>query len=147
MKAVVSSPLFQGHASASRETLGTGRLSINPAHEALASRDQSGIRLTPRQLEVLALLCEGLPNKLICRQLSISAGTVKAHISGILRELGVASRLQAVVAARRYGLVGEAASAPRPGEQPRIAVPARVGAATVRALEFGQHTTHRLTIG
>jgi len=61
--------------------------------------------LTPRQLEVLALLCEGLPNKLICRRLNISAGTVKAHISSILRELGVASRLQAVVAARRRGLI------------------------------------------
>jgi DNA-binding CsgD family transcriptional regulator len=63
------------------------------------------MHLTPRQLEVLALLCEGLPNKLICRQLNISTGTVKVHMSCILRELGVASRLQAVVAARRLGLV------------------------------------------
>ena len=54
-------------------------------------------RLTPRQMEVLALLCEGLPNKLICRALNIAAGTVKVHISGIFRELGVTSRLQAVV--------------------------------------------------
>src|SRR5687767_4757860 len=50
--------------------------------------------LTKRQLEVLGLLCQGLPNKLICRELDISAGTVKAHISSILRELGVGSRLQ-----------------------------------------------------
>ena len=63
--------------------------------------------LTPRQLEVLKLLCEGLPNKLICRRLNIATGTVKVHISGILRELGVTSRLQAVVAARRCGLLGE----------------------------------------
>ena len=61
--------------------------------------------LTPRQLEVLALLCQGLPNKLICRQLNISAGTVKAHISSILRELGVSSRLQAVVEASHRGLL------------------------------------------
>lgn len=65
------------------------------------------VHLTARQLEVLALLCEGLPNKLICRRLNISAGTVKAHISSILRELGVGSRLQAVVWARRRGLVSD----------------------------------------
>jgi len=63
-------------------------------------------RMTSRQREVLSLLCEGLPNKLIARQLNISAATVKAHIGRILRELGVASRLQAVVMARRRGLVG-----------------------------------------
>ena len=76
------------------------------------SRDQQApdpASLTPRQLEVLALLCEGLPNKLICRRLNIATGTVKVHISCILRELGVTSRLQAVVAARRCGILGEAA--------------------------------------
>jgi DNA-binding NarL/FixJ family response regulator len=65
------------------------------------------VHLTPRQLEVLSLLCEGLPNKLICRQLNIATGTVKVHIGVILRELGVTSRLQAVVAASRRGLFGE----------------------------------------
>ena len=72
------------------------------------------MHLTPRQLEVLSLLCEGLPNKLICRQLNIAAGTVKVHIGVILRELGVTSRLQAVVAASRRGLFGESVpSAPQ----------------------------------
>jgi DNA-binding NarL/FixJ family response regulator len=65
------------------------------------------VRLTPRELEVLALLCEGLPNKLISRRLEISAATVKCHISRILSELRVSSRLQAVVAAQRHGLVNE----------------------------------------
>jgi DNA-binding NarL/FixJ family response regulator len=65
------------------------------------------VRLTPRESEVLALLCEGLPNKLISRRLQISSATVKCHISRILSELGVSSRLQAVVAAARRGLVGE----------------------------------------
>jgi DNA-binding CsgD family transcriptional regulator len=63
------------------------------------------IRLTPRQLEVLALLCEGLPNKLISRRLDISAATVKCHIGTILGEMRVSSRLQAVVLASRLGLV------------------------------------------
>jgi DNA-binding NarL/FixJ family response regulator len=71
------------------------RREVNPPH------------LTPRQLEVLSLLCEGLPNKLICRRLNIATGTAKVHISGIFRELGVTSRLQAVVVARRCGLLGE----------------------------------------
>jgi DNA-binding NarL/FixJ family response regulator len=83
------------------------------AHLTVASsnrhneRHAPAVHLTPRQLEVLALLCEGLPNKLICRRLNIASGTVKAHISSILHELGVASRLQAVVAARRHGLLRE----------------------------------------
>jgi DNA-binding CsgD family transcriptional regulator len=60
--------------------------------------------LTPRQLEVLALLCEGLPNKLVSRRLNIANGTVKVHVVQILRALNVTSRLQAVVAARNLGL-------------------------------------------
>ena len=63
------------------------------------------LHLTPRQLEVLALLYEGLSNKLISRQLDISSATVKVHISAILRELNASSRLQAVAAARRLGLI------------------------------------------
>ena len=75
--------------------------------EPQASAQSPSPHFTPRQLEVLALLCEGLPNKLICRRLDIATGTVKVHISCILRELGVASRLQAVVAAGRCGLAGD----------------------------------------
>ena len=76
------------------------------AHGASSVKSQARAapppHLTTRQREVLSLLCEGLPNKLICRRLNIAPATVKAHISSILRELGVSSRLQAVVAARRY---------------------------------------------
>ena len=63
---------------------------------------------TQRELDVLSLLCEGLPNKRIGSRLDIAAGTVKVHVSQILRKLGVSSRLQAVVAARRGGLCVEA---------------------------------------
>ncbi len=80
--------------------LGTGSVARQPVNATPA-------HLTPRQLEVLALLCEGLPNKLIGRQLNISSSTVKIHVAGILRELNVASRLQAVIAARRRGLIGD----------------------------------------
>ena len=80
-----------------------------PRLDAMAhSHRPPPVHLTRRQLEVLSLLCEGLPNKVICRQLNISTGTVKVHISFILKQLGVSSRLQAVVAALRRGLLGEA---------------------------------------
>ena len=81
----------------------------------LDRRSTPPVHLTPRQREVLSLLCEGLPNKLICRRLNISTGTVKIHIGCIMRELGVSSRLQAVVSAQRCGLLlepGESASQP-----------------------------------
>ena len=62
------------------------------------------LHLTPRQLDVLALLCEGLPNKLIGRRLNISSATVKIHVAHILHALNVSSRLQAVIAASSLGL-------------------------------------------
>ena len=81
----------------------------NPVHtlsaRAIGESERASPHLTPRQLEVLASLCEGLPNKMIARRLNISAATVKVHIGSILRELGVASRLQAAIAARARGLV------------------------------------------
>ena len=64
-------------------------------------------KLTPRQLEVLALLCEGLPNKLIARRLDMASGTVKVHVVRILRALSVANRLQAVLEAGRLGLLDQ----------------------------------------
>ena len=54
--------------------------------------------MTPRQTEVLALLLQGLPNKLIARQLNLSVETVKDHVAAVLRALGVNSRTQAVLA-------------------------------------------------
>lgn len=56
------------------------------------------IGLTPRQTEVLQLLLQGLPNKLIARQLNVSVETVKDHVAAVLRALNVSSRTQAVLA-------------------------------------------------
>lgn len=56
--------------------------------------------LTPRQLAVLDLLAEGKANKIIAYELGISEITVKAHVSAILRKLGVSNRLQAVIASK-----------------------------------------------
>lgn len=60
-------------------------------------------RLTPRQCEVLDLLHQGLSNKLIARQLSLSNNTVRRHVQDILEFYGVSSRAEAVFAARRQG--------------------------------------------
>jgi len=66
------------------------------AHQKTPSMKDLG--LTPRQGEVLSLLLQGLPNKLIARQLNLSVETVKDHVAAVLRALGVSSRTQAVLA-------------------------------------------------
>ena len=71
-----------------------------------AAPDRTERRLTPRQCEVLELLHQGLSNKLIARQMSLSDNTVRRHVQDILELLGVPSRAQAVFAARSQGLVG-----------------------------------------
>jgi DNA-binding NarL/FixJ family response regulator len=65
-------------------------------HQKLPSIDEIG--LTPRQAEVMGLLLQGLPNKLIARQLNLSVETVKDHVAAVLRALNVSSRTQAVLA-------------------------------------------------
>lgn len=61
--------------------------------------------LTARQIEVLALVCEGRSNKEICAMLGLAEQTVKAHVSAIFRALRVTSRTQAVLAATKLGLL------------------------------------------
>lgn len=57
--------------------------------------------LTPRQNEVLGKLLQGLPNKLIARELNLSVETVKDHVAAVLRVLNVSTRTQAVLAVSR----------------------------------------------
>jgi len=61
--------------------------------------------LSPRELAVLRLIADGLPNKTIAARLEISEHTVKFHVNAILGKLGVASRTEAVVRATRLGLI------------------------------------------
>jgi DNA-binding NarL/FixJ family response regulator len=69
-----------------------------------AGRDYRDIGLTERQAQVLALLVQGKPNKLICRDLDLAEGTVKVHMTAILKALHVANRTQAVIEVGRLGL-------------------------------------------
>ena len=70
----------------------------------LTYADGRHLGLTDRQRSVLRLMLQGLPNKAICRQLDLAEGTVKVHVSAVLRALGVSTRAQAVVAAMRFGI-------------------------------------------
>jgi DNA-binding NarL/FixJ family response regulator len=62
--------------------------------------------LTPRELEVLPLLAEGLQNKQIAAQLGLSEQTVKNHLNSIGRKLDASNRTQMVTEARRRGIIG-----------------------------------------
>ncbi len=70
-----------------------------------ASGDRPVEDLTPRELEVLQLLAEGLANKAIAQRLGVSDHTIKFHVNAILGKLGAQSRTEAVVRATRLGLI------------------------------------------
>ncbi len=61
--------------------------------------------LTPREMEVLQLMADGLPNKSISARLGVSESTAKFHVNAILRKLEAQSRTEAVVRAGRIGLI------------------------------------------
>ncbi len=68
------------------------------AEPAPARKGFEALGLTPRQSDVMALLLQGKPNKLIARELNLSVETVKDHVAAVLRALNVSSRTQAVLA-------------------------------------------------
>ena len=69
--------------------------------------------LTARQTDVLKLLVQGKPNKLICRDLTLSEGTVKVHVSAILKALRVRSRTEAIAVLARRGISADTLAARR----------------------------------
>jgi DNA-binding NarL/FixJ family response regulator len=72
---------------------------------ARAERRTGGAEeLSPREREVLGLVAEGLPNKLIAQRLDISEKTVKAHLTRVFQQIGVTDRTQAALWAERQGL-------------------------------------------
>ncbi|OJJ09024.1 DNA-binding response regulator [Alphaproteobacteria bacterium AO1-B] len=77
--------------------------------------------LTPQQIRVLQMICNGLLNKQIAYELSVGETTVKAHVSEILRKLSVSSRTQAVIEVNRLEALGTAS----PFELSTAAAPAQ----------------------
>ena len=73
--------------------------------EAVSSNEPDVALLTVRQLEVLSRVCQGKTNKQIATELGLSEKTVKAHVTAIFKVLGVVNRTQAVLVARRVGMI------------------------------------------
>ena len=82
-----------------------------PAAAVIVSRDRetagsaSDFELTPRELDVLALLAEGASNKMIARRLGISVHTAKFHVGSLLDKLDATGRTDAVAHAARRGVI------------------------------------------
>lgn len=74
------------------------------AGDAAAGPAPNGIKLTPRQRDVLELLIAGKSNKAIAAELGLTVATVKAHVTAAFKALNVASRTQAMLAADRLGI-------------------------------------------
>jgi DNA-binding NarL/FixJ family response regulator len=93
--------LVRGLQAAAR---GESPLSPKAAQALVAARAQRRAepQLTPREREVLRLVAEGLPNKLIARRLEISEKTVKAHLTSVFQTIGVTDRTQAALWAQRH---------------------------------------------
>jgi DNA-binding NarL/FixJ family response regulator len=84
---------------------GESPLSPKAASVVIGARGSGGgPALSEREREVLALVADGLPNKLIARRLGISEGTVKAHLTSVYQTLGVTDRTQAALWAQAQGL-------------------------------------------
>jgi DNA-binding NarL/FixJ family response regulator len=94
--------LQRGEAAMTRRT--TSRLMkglANSSHKQVEGAE----RLTPRETQLLRLVAEGLSNRTVAQQLSVSENTVKYHMKSILRKLGAQNRTSAVTEAIRSGLI------------------------------------------
>jgi DNA-binding NarL/FixJ family response regulator len=93
--------LIGGIRSAAR---GESPLSPKAARAVLSARAESErAELSPRERDVLRCVAEGMPNKLIARELGISEKTVKTHLTHVFQAIGVTDRTQAALWARAHG--------------------------------------------
>jgi DNA-binding NarL/FixJ family response regulator len=101
------------------EAVARGEAALDPAiqHHVLAAvsapqeTSESPDDLTPREVEVLALIAEGLTNTEIAERLVVSAATVKSHVNHIFAKIGARDRAQAVVYAYANGITGSSSTA------------------------------------
>jgi DNA-binding NarL/FixJ family response regulator len=104
LKDAEPSELVEGIRAAAR---GESPLDPRAARAVLTGRNRvPEPDLTAREREVLALVAEGMPNKLISRRLEISEKTVKAHLTSVFAAIGVTDRTQAALWAHEHGVVG-----------------------------------------
>jgi DNA-binding NarL/FixJ family response regulator len=95
---------FDSLAAARASEIASDAILVAP-DRAEAVEDEFDEPLTPREVQVLELLAEGLPNKAIAERLHISDQTVKFHVSSISGKLGAKNRTDAVRRAVRRGLI------------------------------------------
>jgi DNA-binding NarL/FixJ family response regulator len=91
--------------AAAVKRIAAGETVLDPALARSTSRAAERTRLTPRELEVLQLICKGLPNRAIAAQLNLSANTVAVHRANIMNTLGVHKTAELVTYAITHGLV------------------------------------------
>lgn len=83
----------------------SGDASVRRIKSTATDSASNETKLTPRQNEVLDLLCQGLSNKMIGRRLNLSENTVRGHVQATFQALHVSNRSEAAFVARRLGLV------------------------------------------
>jgi DNA-binding CsgD family transcriptional regulator len=109
----IDNPVLADRLAALLDGVGGLRLAApgEAANVAIVSREQRGATephgfdLTPRELDVLALLAEGASNKTIARRLGISVHTAKFHVGSLLDKLDATGRTDAVAHAARRGVI------------------------------------------
>lgn len=85
----------------------SGGLYIPPdmlAQQQEKSKVKDPNTLTPRQKQVMAMIAQGLSNKVIAADLGIAEATIKMHVTSIMKSLGVSNRTQAVIAVKELGI-------------------------------------------
>jgi DNA-binding NarL/FixJ family response regulator len=93
--------VFLGDSQSATERGQVARIS---AAATPVTKTPADLGLTTRQAEVLHLILQGKPAKIISKELGLSGSTVKVHTSAVLRALNVTTRTQAVIAAGKIGL-------------------------------------------
>jgi len=94
--------VYQGEQWIERETV--TRALHNVLRRSGAGRDAAEA-LTPREIEIVRMVAQGLRNRAIAERLSISEGTVKVHLHNVYEKLGVDGRLELVLSAQHKGLI------------------------------------------
>lgn len=99
--------VFVGGTYIPPEAISGHTLAVTASTAQQASHTLADLGLTVRQVDVLRLLVKGRSNKLICRELDLAEGTVKTHMTAVLRALHVTNRTQAIIAIAKLGITME----------------------------------------
>jgi DNA-binding NarL/FixJ family response regulator len=94
--------VYRGEQWIERETV---TRALQRALDRESAEREAGETLTPREIEIVRMVAQGLRNKVIADRLSISEGTVKVHLHNVYEKLGVDGRLELVLCAQQKGLI------------------------------------------